>query len=449
MRLPFALLLAAVLAGLATPSAAAPRARVVLIRDVSIADAAQAEARPHRDVLIRGDRIVQVEPTGRLRPRGARVIDGRGKFLIPGLWDAHVHIRTISPALLPLFVSNGVTSVRDMGGDIGMLKRWRREIETGHRVGPRLKFCGPMLEAPSKFDSPDHLSVANPEQARSTVAAIAADGVDCIKMRGAADKATYFAMAEAAAKAGLPFVGHPPFNLDPLDAIQVRQQTYEHAFYPWPLDKLEPDAKARIFAGLKANGTLLDPTLVAWGGSRRTDAEREAMFANMDAVKGPALFFSPSLKRSYAEGMGYMKGRGTPGWNRVIDKAAREVGEMYRAGIPVLVGTDDGSPFVDPDHAVYEELSLLVRGAGLTPREALAAATSVPATLFHQERDLGSVALGKLADLVLLDADPLKDIDNVARVDTVILGGIVYDPAARKRLRASVVEALKAEWARP
>ena len=448
-----AILSAAILAGSFAVTSCV-EASQILVRDITLIDAASEKPREHRDVLIEGDRIKSVGESGALHSHNARTVDGRHKFLIPGLWNSHVHISTIDPALLPLYVADGITSVRDMGGNVADLRQWREEITSGKRVGPRIKFCGPMIEGSDKFSGPDtdkyntanHIVAHNPAEARALVAKIAADGADCIKMRTFADKETYFALANAAKAAELPFVGHPPFGLDPFEALTVVQQTFEHAYYPYPLDQYTPEKREALFSKMRANGVILSPTLITWEPSRLKMDSLKKAFESVTPKTAPARFISPSLQKSWAEGLLFMMDRGTPGWFKALDKAASETGQMYRAGIPVIPGTDDGAPFLEPVTSLYGEIELLVRKAGLTPYEALVSATSTPTKLFHQEAELGTIEAGKYADLVLLNTDPLMDTSWIAHIDTVIAAGHVYDAAARRRLKESVRKALELEW---
>jgi imidazolonepropionase-like amidohydrolase len=419
----------------------------LLVRNVTIVDAETASLRRGMDVVIDDGRITAVRPHRRSFTWRRRVIDGRGRYLIPGLWDMHVHLARLGESTFPLLVAMGVTSVRDLGGDPGNLADWRARIERGDLLGPRLRYCGPMLEGPGEYEA-NHEVVTDADAAHAIVARLADEGVDCIKVRSAADEATYRALAEAAHAAGLPLYGHAPFALDPMIGAQLGMQTFEHAFYPYPFETLPTEQKEAILAAFRQSGVALDPTLVAWVPSARAISDLDAELAALADGAAADEFVSPALFEKWRDAMEYHRseGRGSPGWVRAIRQAGADVGAMFRAGVPVLAGTDLGSPFVHPETAIYEELELLVAHAGLTPAQALVAATSSPARLMGLEGEQGRVEPGMFADLVLINADPLADISAVRQVETVIYRGVAYDRAAREALRQQARDNIRALW---
>ncbi len=202
---------------------------------VTVIDGTGAEPLSDRTVLITGDRIMSI--TTATPPPGARVIDGRGKYLIPGLCDMHVHIAGVAAdpkwskaTLLPLLVANGITTVRDMGGDLGASQEWRKEIAAGKLVGPRIFAPGPMLDG-GKAQPPDLLAVATPNEGRAAVRDLQAKGADFIKVLSRLDRESYFAIADEAKKQSLSFVGHVPNALSAVEAAEAGQKSIEHIFY--------------------------------------------------------------------------------------------------------------------------------------------------------------------------------------------------------------------------
>jgi imidazolonepropionase-like amidohydrolase len=304
-----------------------------------------------------------------------------------------------------------------------------------------------MLEGPGEYEA-NHEVATDADAAHAIVARLADEGVDCIKVRSAADEATYRALAEAAHAAGLPLYGHAPFALDPMIGAQLGMQTFEHAFYPYPFETLPTEQKEAILAAFRQSGVALDPTLVAWVPSARAISDLDAELAALADGAAADEFVSPALFEKWRDAMEYhsSEGRGSPGWVRAIRQAGADVGAMFRAGVPVLAGTDLGSPFVHPETAIYEELELLVAHAGLTPAQALVAATSSPARLMGLEGEQGRVEPGMFADLVLINADPLADISAVRQVETVIYRGVAYDRAAREALRQQARDNIRALW---
>ena len=257
--------------GLASAAAAAPLAFV----DVTVIDPRSGAVAAHTTVLVEGDRITAVQPAAAPLPRGARRIDGRGKFLIPGLWDAHVHLAKTGALSLPLFVANGVTGVRDMGGDLDLLKAWRADIRAGRTVGPRIRLSGQMIESAAnvarmkregtvepvdRFRAP----VPDPEPARATVDRLAAAGVAQIKLRTSPDAVTFRAVAEAAHARRRPFAAHAYGSLDAM--LAARLDSVEHMAALPPLDFMkEPDRRA-LFARMAArlHGQHHDQLTASW-----------------------------------------------------------------------------------------------------------------------------------------------------------------------------------------
>jgi hypothetical protein len=407
----------------------------LLIRDVTLIDGTGSPAQPHMDVLISGERITAIEPTSpkRRTPGHPTVLDGRGKFLIPGLWDTHVHLVDVGELAVPLYPANGITSVRDMGGNVAPLMALRKKVESGQVLGPRMKICGPMLEG--KWEQKpggrtDHWAVATAEDAQKTIDLLASQGVDCIKVRSYASPESYEALIAAARRHGLPLGGHPPYGIDPLKGAAMGQSSFEHAFYPYPWDKLSPDEKAGLAKVFRESQVALVPTVVAWESFLIPLKELDAGVADVAAKSDPRLRqVSPSLRTNWidsAKDIRQMKGdekNGLGGWIRAIDENNRATRYLHDQGVTIMAGTDTGVAMVFPASALHQELKYLVSKVGLTPLEALQAATMVPAKYFKMEKELGTIEAGKTADLVLLAADPLQDISNTQLIDGVVLRG--------------------------
>lgn len=411
--------------------AACASQHVLAIDGVTLVDAVHPGVR-EMTVVVRDNTIVAVGPRAATPiPRGARVIDGRGKYLIPGLWDAHVHLVDVDEPGFGALVAAGVTSVRDMGGDVAKLRAWRAAAAAHRLIAPRIRFCGPMLEGtPDALPAgrTDHWLVSDPAAARETVARLAAAGVDCIKLRSYRDPATYHALADAARSHHLPFVGHAPFGLDPLEAAAAGQASFEHGFYPWPWITLDVERQDAIAVAFRAHGVLVTPTLIAW----------QPFLAPDDTIR-VAIEHAPisrALRKNWLAGFDDIKKMRTPdpkshaAWIAALDAEYVELRDLHERGVGVMVGTDTGTTLVIPGRAVHEELELLVAKAGFRPLDALVSATLVPARHLGLAASLGTIEVGKLADLVLLAADPLRDIANVDAIDLVVLDGRVLDRSA-------------------
>lgn len=436
------MLAAALSLGVAPPPLAA---QVVAITHVTVVD---PTAPPTRDVtvIIRDGIVTVIQPSQRTAvPRGASVVSARGKFLIPGLWDMHVHSLLEGGAwALTEYVAHGVTTVRDMGGRFETVDSLRRATLAGQLVGPRIFAVGPQIEhtawmqwmrtngssdvqAAARWD---RLELTTPEAATRAVDSLSRLGVDFIKGRNVQDAPTYWAIAAAARRAGKLFVGHPPVGIDPIALADSGQRTVEHWYTPDNLNKLAPAEYGRIVAAYRRNGTAFVPTLSAWNDHRFiVDTMRKQLAAALADERSAHL--PASLLRHWQslldERMRDTDGKPATadqltGWNRALDGLGTQIGKLSAADVLVLAGTD--VPFaLYPGESLHRELRNLVRYAGLTPQQALATATLNPARSLGLQDSLGSIAAGKVADLVLLDGDPMLDIGNVRRVNRVMRGG--------------------------
>jgi hypothetical protein len=427
---------------------------VYVFRHVTVIDGTGKPARPNMLVRVSAGRIQSVEPdSADVKTAGATLIDGASRFLIPGLWDAHVHLSDIGEVAIPILPTYGITSVRDMGGDPEIVMRFRDRIAKGELLGPRVKFCGPMLEG--KWEQKpggrtDHWVVAAPTEARPMVDKLARLGVDCIKMRSYASAETFFALAAAAREHNLPFGGHAPWGVDPIAASNAGYRSFEHAYYPWPWNTIAPDRKLEIKNAFRKNGSLVVPTLIAWETFRFDVSVTETVVNDYAAKSDPRLRqVSPSLRKNWLSGVEDLKTQhpGTPGWNKAIDDLYEQVAEMHDHGVGMMAGTDTGATLVYPGAALHQELKLLVSRCRFTPMDALLAATIIPAKYFNMEADLGTIQPGKLADMVLLSDDPLTDIGNIRKIDGVMLNGKWLDRAALDAVVRQTENAIKLLYA--
>src|SRR5262249_18795891 len=215
-------------------SCSKPRPAAIAITHVTVIDATGGPAGPNSTVLIEDSKITAAGPDSSIAiPSGAQVIDATGKFLIPGLADMHVHLTGAGEPtgsrefILPLLVANGITTVRDMGGKVELLKQLRDEIDTGKRLGPQIFFTGPYLDGDPPSFQPS-IVVKTATEARNAVDLLSGEGVDFIKTQSRLERDPYFAIAEESRKKGIRFVGHVPDRVAPLEASQAGQASIEH-----------------------------------------------------------------------------------------------------------------------------------------------------------------------------------------------------------------------------
>ncbi len=407
---------------------------ILAITHVTAIDATGRQARPDMTVIIVGDHIQRIGKTRKIKtPQAARTIDATGKFLIPGLWDMHVHVGEDDfdkAGYLPLFITQGVTGIRIMDGAPAH-HLWRKQIEDGMLVGPRMVIASPIIDGPQTFLS-DIVIVGNGVEARAAVRKAKRDGADFIKVYDNLTRDSYFALVNEARHLNLPVEGHVPTSITAAEASQAGQKSIEHLT---GLDEAKSDLKRAqtLFRLFKKNQTWQCPTLIM--------RHSYAFLNDSNFPADPRLkYVKPSWRKRWLR-----MAKEAESWSadevakrkELIRKEDNLVGEMQRAGVGILAGTDDANPFSFPGFSLHDELGLLVK-AGLTPREALKTATLNPARFFNKPDLLGTIEKGSIADLVLLDADPLEDIHNTKKINAVIANGRLFDRKTLDEMLAQI-----------
>ena len=408
-------------------------APALVIQHVSVVDVAEGRSRPDLSVVITGGRITAVGRGSEVRvPRGAALVDGAGKYLIPGLWDMHVHLSQMGEAALGVLAANGITGVRDMGGDFREIAAWRRRIREGSLVGPRIVAAGPRLDGVPAKPVVDRWVIASTAEAIRAVDSLAAMKVDFIKVYEGVPRDAFFALARAARAKGLVFAGHVPAGVSAAEASDSGQKSIEHiGFLPRTcLVMFDPQAIAAhvpvpsicrgegldsLFRRLVHNGTWLVPTVVSFRGF--------VVAADSGAAPDSGLqYVPPSLRARWKEQLAGFPKWPLATWRSLYQQVETLTAAMRRDGALILAGTDLGNPYVYPGRSLHDELASLVE-AGYSPAAALRAATLDPARYLGLADSLGTIAVGHAADLILLDADPVAEIHNTRRIGGVILGG--------------------------
>lgn len=452
----------------------------LLIQHVTVIDGTGAAPRPDQSVAIKGERIVALGPAAEVRaPATAKVIDGQGKYLIPGLWDMHVHLNGYQEHSFPLFVANGVTGVRDMGGNLAASLKLREAARSGTLPAPEVLIAGPILDAEylvrAVAGTPyaaGRAAVPDSAAGVAMVDSLARAGVDHIKVHSLTPRAAYFAIVAEAKRKGIPVVGHMPDSVSNREAITAGQRTIEHGskleYEETPrgeelnrhwlaatqkvIDqnrdhpKVGPIFMIRLVMADSARAAFDSATAASFGAFA---AQHEVWFdptlvvmetlyrANDSAFRHP-----PELKYAPPSARSEEIPSTTNATPEALEAGRAELRRYFgmiqpllKAGAKFTTGTDLPVPPLPPGFSLLRELELLVQ-AGFSPMQAIQAATHNSAEAAGKLAEMGTVETGKRASLVLLDADPLADISNVKRIDAVIVKGKLLDRATLDRMLA-------------
>jgi len=437
-----------------------------VISDVNVVDIRTGEIHADQIVVIDRGMILRVGPRKSARyPRNAPSASAHGGYLIPGLWDMHVHLvfgdwfphaQEIS---LPLFVANGITGVRDMGSELAIVQKWRNDIEDGQLLGPRIFTSGPMLDGP-KPRFPSSLAIATPEDGRKAVDSLKQSGADFIKLQSLIPRDAVFAIAEEARQQEIPFEGHVPDAVRASEMSLAGMHSFEHLIgifegsSPLEDEFLKGDKSASRFLStydavrakslavlLAKNQTWQCPTLVWERGGNLLDVTDFSKDTRSKYV--PAYWKDVTWKQFTDQVKTEFNTDDLATRQKFIEKELEVVQLLHQAGVPFLAGTDTPpGVYIFPGFSLHEELQRFV-AAGFTPLEALQTATINPAKFFNLEKTMGSVESGKIADLVLLDANPLQDIANTQKIRAVVLHGRYLSRSDLDKILQKVEESAK------
>ena len=469
MRTLLTLFAALCLSACAT-AASPPRSEPVdlLIRSATVVDVASGAVTPGQTIVLRGEDIVAVVPdAGAGRFRAARTHDAAGRFVMPGLWDMHVHfgggeaLIEENGELFPLYVANGVVAVRDAAGDLSQqVLDWRDAPPTPD--GPRLFTSGPKIEGidPVWKGVIETGSEADVDAALDRLQALQ---VDFIKITDNTLKPELFLYAVREAKTrGIRTSAHIPMSLTVLEAAEAGLSSIEHLDYAMKAgsrdeaaiaadylagrytyaqtmaryaDSFDPETARRVYRRLAELGVAVTPTL--YGSTVLTYLDRD------DHSHDPELaYVGPGIRATY-DWRVQRAAQATPEMvaarHHVEEVTSRTLPMLRDAGVTILAGTDAGflNSFNYPGFSLHQELALYVQ-LGLTPREALAASVIDGPRFLGQGDRYGAVAAGKAADLLILDANPLEDIAATRAISTVVLRGRLLDRAALDAMLADI-----------
>ncbi len=454
MRLVEILLLAFVLTN--------PRlsAQTLTLTNATVIDVSNGTLRRDQTIVVDGNRIVGVGAAAAPRQGRSQVVDVKGMYVIPGLWDMHTHAyfgwsRDFGDEyVLPLFIANGVTGIRDMGSDLDAVLRARKAVAAHQLVGPRMVVSGPMLDGP-KATFAASIGVATPQDGRRAVRLLKRRGADFIKIQSGVPRESYFAVADEAKKQGMAFDGHVPDAIRASEAMAAGQRTFEHLIGIFEastpdedgfllrrygagkepaankslavfLDRFDPVRERALVQRLAASRVWQCPTLFWERGQWLVDV--------IDYLKDPDIAFTPRswIEKKYRSSqkaiLATMDTDPLEVRQRFVEHELEVVRTLHAAGVPFLAGTDTPAGVdVTPGISLHLELQRFV-AAGFTPLEALQTATLNPARFFKRLDDFGSVSAGRVADLVILRANPLEDIANTRTIAGLVADGRYWSP---------------------
>ncbi|SFQ32210.1 amidohydrolase family protein [Hymenobacter arizonensis] len=476
-QLLFGLSVAALLAGCARPAKVQTTKLPiydVVINHVTIVDVVTGQLQPNQVVSILKGKIIKVEPADRDSYAAKQYVNGNGRYLIPGLWDMHVHFRggdslmVANRKSLTLFLAHGITTVRDAGGDLTpSIFQWRQDMEAGKLAGPRIFTSGPKIDGPQAY-WPGSLEVETMPQIRRAVDSLKRLKVDYVKIYDSKISGQAFLNTiSQAQRRGLKTTGHMPYSVTLGEAVKRGLDATEHLYYvfkacsskedsltalvrnslqtPKPLglfamlpavyDTYSPEAADRIFKLMAKNKTAVVPTLHI-GKTLSELAENDHAQDTMRA------YIDPKIQATYTRRLASAQQQ-SPAARAFSQKLEAKfytlVPLMQAAGVPILAGSDSGpfNSFIYPGTSLQDELQELVR-AGLTPLQALQAATINGAKFMGVADRTATIAPGKDADLLLLTANPLDNIANIKRIDAVVSRGKAYPAAALTNMLRAV-----------
>lgn len=425
----------------------------------------------NQTVIIKAGKIHKIAHSNELKlAKNNIIIDGTGKFLIPGLWDAHVHFaynKDLAPSMFDLFLSYGITSVRDTGGEIDFVKKWKERAMANPTDAPRVMIAGPLLDGmPNIYDGsspsrpPLSVGLNSVESVTRQVHELDSLGVDFLKAYEMLTPEQFAKVTQLAKEKGLKVTGHVPLSMDVIGASNAGLNSMEH------MRNLELSCASNAEELLEQRRQFLAAGRSDTGGilrSRIHQAQREIAIQNYDENKAnevlkvlaqnqtwqiPTLVLitgfteRPFAKPEWRESFKYLPESIEKQWETGI-KAIKDVevtpfhkeysewlfnmvGKIHQADIDIMAGTDCPIFFLTPGRSLHQELALLVQ-AGLSPLDAIKAATLNPARYFNLENELGSIRENMWADLVILDANPIENIHNTRRINAVIKHGKYYD----------------------
>jgi len=431
----------------------------ILLQQVNIIDVVHGEILPNRSVAIQANKIIGIYKEIILPSKTTKIINGQGQYLIPGLWDMHTHYNWNYTFSNPLLIANGITGIREMWGEMDTIEAIREQVAAGNMIAPDIFSAGNIIDGTPPI-WPGTAGVSDAKEAVAQVDSQITEGVDFLKVYSLLKKDTYHAIAKRSKATGVPFAGHVPDAVSIWEAIDANQQSVEHMYGVLEACTADPDSLAtftgwEIFSPVRTNllvdsfdpilfdslanklansTTWLSPTLSVLKQMATLDDTTKMQDARMAYM--PAYFhYMWNPKNDFR--LKFLGPEDYRANKRKFNLDQSLVGKFAKAGGKIIAGTDYSNPFCFPGFSLHDELGLLVEG-GLSPAEALKAATYHPAVFMKKEKEFGQVQEGQLASLVLLEKNPLENIAHTKSIQGVFLRGQYFD---RNRLDGMLEEA--------
>lgn len=461
---------------------AQPNTKTYVIRNVAVINVLNGKATPHSTVIINGNKIVSVGTGNVSLPNGATVIEGEGKYLIPGLWDMHVHYFNdpfTAETATQLLLANGVTGIRDMSSPVDKIVPWRDSVRRNELLGPRAFVSGPLIDGPPPATEGDIL-VTTPEEGRKAVKSLAEKGVDFIKVYEMLRPDVFAAIVDEAKKHHLPVAGHLPMSVDARVASDMGMTSFEHLrnvefACSTKEELLRKERIAALNKGINSNGRALRGQILSAQRVTALETQNTSLCDAFIAIlkknktwqtptlfldEAPLTFFDANRMarvRGYEEYVNkdykeWWKNQ-TAGFQNAPETVRNNptsyalwqrsfVLRLQNAGVKLLAGSDSPNLLTPTGFGLYEEL-LALKNAGLSNLEVLQTATINPARHLNVQNSLGTVAKGKIADIVLLNKNPLDNIENLNTIDGVFVNGVFLDRNALNSMLEDVKQKAK------
>ncbi len=423
-----------------------------LIKNVTVIEGDSSLPIENTNIVIQADTIKEISDEIDLNSF-QNVIDGSGKYIIPGLWENHIHLSKVRSNALKLMVVNGITSVKDLGGEINELIRWKNQVQDGERIGPTIYMAGSYLESPSNYESMLERPVSTnvepvrkmrrpvdgPEEAKNIVTELADLGVDLIKVRAVKDEETFIAIGQAARDHNLKLAAHTMgLSLD--DILESKVKSIEHFFIPF-LDEIPKEKRIEVFQKFADQEVAFAPNLTLFKDSELTQNEVIQAFLDdtANAEHPRRAYMSKYALKEWQEQLSQDRSEGRKDFfKRLLPTVIRDVKEMREAGVVILPSTDTAVVFLFPGEALIQEIIYYVELLGYTPAEALKAGAFDSAEWMGVEDRVGLIKPGFVADMVLLNKNPLENIENIKAIESVVLKGDYLDRKELDQIKESV-----------